>query len=46
MKLYFIMAVKLAILSRSALTGGIEHLRACQCQLDRPEPDQLRRHKK
>jgi len=39
------MAVKFAILRRSALTGKIEHLRTYQCQLDRPA-NQLRRHKK
>jgi hypothetical protein len=45
MKLSFIKAVKFAILRRSALTGGIEHLRTYQCQLDRPA-NELRRHKK
>ena len=39
------MAVKLAILRRSVLTGGIEHLRACQCQFDRPA-NELHRLKK
>jgi hypothetical protein len=45
MKLSFIKAVKFAILRRSALTGGIEHLRTYQCQLDRLA-NELRRHKK
>jgi hypothetical protein len=45
MKLSFIKAVKFAILRRSALTGGIEHLLSYQCQLDRPAIE-LRRHKK